>query len=110
MVLIIGKHQIEITEHPQSQDTVYGNEVALTVSATGPDTLSYQWMKDGDNITGECTPTLHIESFSSQHDGDYVCRVSHNGFSVTSNSAKIKGANLQNILSLLNYGSCKVLL
>ena len=48
-------------------------------------------MKDGEDITGECTPILQIESFSPYHDGDYVCRVSNNGFSVTSNFAKLKG-------------------
>ena len=55
------------------------------VTASGPGTLSYQWIKDGDDITdttlpdttGTNTPTLQINCLSPKHDGKYMCVISY---------------------------------
>ena len=68
----------------------------MSVSATGPGTLSYQWMKDGNAIddegyTGATTADLQTSSFSSEHVGGYKCRVSNENDSVCSSSAELTG-------------------
>ena len=87
---------LDIMIHPEDQDAIYENEVALTVSASGPDTLSYQWMKDRDSIIsddyiGVDTHILQITSFSPEHDGQYVCIVSNEYCSLTSKPGHLKG-------------------
>ena len=73
--------------------------MTLSVSATGPGTLFYQWMKDGQaiindknsNCTGVSTPELHISSFSSEHVGVYKCQVSNDYDAKDSNDAELTG-------------------
>ena len=90
-----------ITKHPQSQsDVVYGDWVTLTVSATGLEPLTYQWMKDGEAITENIahvkhfdTPNLLIHPFSPEYEGNYTCVVSNVNKSVKSKSAELKGTS-----------------
>ena len=90
--------------------------MSLSVSATGPGTLSliYQWIKDGEpitddiikypNCTGYDTPTLYISSLSAEHDGNYVCKVSYNeDCSVLSNSVEVRG------MIHFSYSKCNVM-
>ena len=63
--------------------TMDENLVKLTVGATGLGTLSYQWMKDGEDIdttrypncSGVDTAILTIAPFSSEYEGYYSCLV-----------------------------------
>ena len=56
-------------------------------------------MKDGTpvsnnalpNYAGANTSTLHITSFSPEHDGLYMCKVSNNYCSLSSDAAKLCG-------------------
>jgi hypothetical protein len=77
-----------ITSHPISQTIADGGTAILTASATGG-SLSYQWLKNGSNITGANQASFTINSASIDNAGDYSVVV-HNamGF-VTSNVAKI---------------------
>ena len=94
-----GKEPIKITGQPQSQCKVHGDHVTLSVSVTGPGTLSYQWVKDGESITsdkysnctGLSTSELQISSFSSEYVGIYKCRVSNEYDAKDSNNAELTG-------------------
>ena len=86
-----GIEPVKIIKHPQTQCKVYGSDVTLTLSATGPGSLLYQWMKDEEAIIGACNSTYHIESFSYEHSGRYKCQVSNEDCSLISNSAKLEG-------------------
>ena len=82
--------------HPEDHDTIYENDVAFSVSASGPDALSYQWMKDGEPIIGHGyiganLPTLRITSFSLKHEGQYACIVSSQNCSLMSKPGNLKG-------------------
>ena len=76
---------LQITQHPETQSKIYGDEVKLSVSVKGSDLVTYQWWKDGKVITTEdypnCTgidsPTLEISSFIPEYEGSYKCIVSH---------------------------------
>lgn len=69
------------------------------ISATGPGTLSYYWMKDGEAITdnhplnfsGFNTSTLSIASFSPENEGSYTCVVKNEFDLLESSTANLKG-------------------
>ena len=91
---------LEIIEQlPESQNKIYEDEVTLTVTATGPGTLSYQWMKDEERITdhnlpkcsGFTTPNLCLKCFSPEHEGQYMCIVSNEYCTVQSQPGQLKG-------------------
>ena len=74
----------EITSQPQAQ-TVYANSnVSFSVSAEGK-YLTYQWKKDGVDLTGETNATLNItDANATLHDGNYSVVVSNDFGSVES--------------------------
>ena len=88
-----------IEQHPENQNKIYENEVILTVSATGPGTISYQWMKDGEEITSNNVPNcsgfntshLHFNYFSPEHDGKYMCIVSNEYCTLKSRPGQLQG-------------------
>ena len=72
----------------------------ISVSASGPGTLSYTWKKDGKAITakrypnckGVDTDTLSISPFSSLYEGSYSCVITtEGGQSVESEVTKLLG-------------------
>lgn len=92
-----------ITQHPETQNKVSGDEVRLVISASGPSPLTHQWWKDGEPITannypncsGIDSPILDIKPFLPENVGSYKCIVSHAGNTVESRSAQL-------ILGMLN--------
>ncbi len=74
----------EITAQPQAQ-TVYGDSnVSFSVTAEGK-YLTYQWKKDGVDLTGETNATLNItDANATLHDGNYSVVVSNDFGSVES--------------------------
>ena len=64
------------------------------MSAVGCGPLSYEWKKDGEEITHpECTGTksdkLTISCFTNMHQGSYACVVKDNYKSLKSESASL---------------------
>lgn len=73
-----------ITKQPENKLEVYGQEVILSVSATGPETINYQWLRSdmfGTFYTcssaGSQTSSLYFESFSCEDVGRYKCIISN---------------------------------
>ena len=70
--------------------------MTLCVSAVGSGQLSYEWNKDGQEITdqyyytGIDTASLTITSFSQTNEGDYMCIVKSDSTTIQSNSAKVE--------------------
>lgn len=68
---------IIITQQPQSVSALNASSVGFTVAATGTGPLSYQWRKDGSNLTdggnisGSATTTLQLLSVSTNDAGNY---------------------------------------
>ena len=87
---------LTIKTQPESQTKVYGRNITLSMSATGPGILSYKWMKNGyaiedNNVTGINDPVLYINNFSKEHDGEYTCVVSNEHCTLMSNPGRLKG-------------------
>lgn len=81
-----------ITRQPTSVTVTQGNTATFRVEATGTPTPSYQWQKDGQNITatGSNGPTLSIPGAQASNAGTYTCIVSNGvGSPVTSSPATL---------------------
>lgn len=97
-LLVIKLSDIQIKKHPQSDMNIkYHGSVTLSVNAAGPGIkpFRYKWKRNGQDITnpkcsGVDTPTLSIDEFSSEHEGDYTCIVSDDEDNIESLSAELK--------------------
>ena len=75
----------QVKVHPSNQTDVIipGSDVSFSVFATGIAPLSYQWQKDGVNltdegsITGATTATLTITGVMESDEGGYRCVVTN---------------------------------
>jgi len=65
-----------ITRQPASANGIAGGCVTLTVEATGPG-LTYQWLKNGQEIPGATGPTLTLTSLTASSAGSYSVVVSN---------------------------------
>lgn len=64
-----------ITVPPQSRALRVGDHMAFVLSATGSGTLSYQWSKNGGNITGATTTALSFTNLQTTDSGTYTITV-----------------------------------
>lgn len=78
-----------ITQQPEDKIVFLGDPVALSVTASGAGTLTYQWRKfgvdlaDGAGVTGSSTATLSFSSIEASHFGSYDCVIALNGCNFT---------------------------
>jgi Immunoglobulin domain/Regulator of chromosome condensation (RCC1) repeat len=78
-----------ILVQPAAQSAEVGGAVTFSVSASGEAPISYQWRKNGINISGATGSTYTISSVTSNHAGEYTCYVSNYGGGVTSTAATL---------------------
>jgi len=78
-----------ITKQPSNITVSQGQPATFTVSASGTAPLSYQWQKNGVNITGATGATYTITSTSTASAGQYRVVVANAAGSVTSNAATL---------------------
>jgi len=70
------KDKTAIKAHPASQIGCEGSEVTFAVEATGTEPLTYQWKKNGENITGANARTYTLQSIQKEDAGSYHVLVS----------------------------------
>ncbi len=78
-----------ITGHPDGIMATEGDDVSLTVSATGDAPLAYQWKHGSDDIPGATGSTLRLNPLRLSDAGTYSVRVSNAAGSQTSQSAEV---------------------
>ncbi len=79
----------EITQQPTAGTIFADTNHTLSVSAEGK-YLTYQWKKNGANLSGETNSTLSItDANATQHDGNYTVVVSNDFGSVESGEVEI---------------------
>ena len=76
-----------ILTNPASQTVNYGLPAALNVVATGIPDPTYQWIKDGTNLTGATSATVSVPSATLNDAGTYSVVVTTSSGSVTSSPA-----------------------
>ncbi|MDH6342904.1 hypothetical protein M2480_001441 [Parabacteroides sp. PFB2-12] len=77
----------KITKDPSPLSLVEGEELLLSVEATGKN-LTYQWHKDGKKVTGATSSVYKVTALPS-HTGRYSCTVSNHKGSVTSKEVMV---------------------
>lgn len=78
-----------ITVQPHHRRALQGSNIALHVRAAGVQPLTYQWQKDGANLSGKTNATLTLASVQLSDAGAYRVTVSNSGGSVTSAEARL---------------------
>ena len=79
-----------ITTHPAAQTVVTGTPASFSVSASGTAPLSYQWKKNGKDISGATSSTYTTPATSdADKDARFSVMVTNSAGSVTSNEAKL---------------------
>jgi len=84
-----------IASQPVSSAVYAGRTVHFSASATGSPPLTYQWQKngtnlsDGGNISGATTGTLTIGNATAADAGNYTLVVTNSGSTATSNVAAL---------------------
>jgi hypothetical protein len=76
-----------ISGQPQSLVVNQGKSAEFTVTATGSSPIGYQWLKDGQNVTGATASVLRITSTQVSDGGVYRVIVSNSAGSETSSPA-----------------------
>ena len=89
---------------PLAQTVNAGTRVAFTAAATGTSKVSYQWQRNGVNLTGETNATLVFNSAQPANNGDYAVVVSNRSGSQTSRVATLVVLAAPEILSLSGGG------
>lgn len=67
-----------------------GENVTLSVVAGGVPSVSYQWRRNGTNLTGKTTNSLSLPSINRTQAGQYTVVVTNTRGSVTSSNAVVE--------------------
>ncbi|WMJ73330.1 Ig-like domain-containing protein [Cytophagaceae bacterium ABcell3] len=78
-----------IHTQPSAQIVRIGETATFSVSASG-ESLSYQWRKDGEDISGATNSTLTIENVSESDLGSYTVVVSNSYDTIESEAAQLR--------------------
>ena len=95
-----------ITTQPHDTTIVTGGSASFTVAATGSGTLSYQWKKNGTNVSGgqfsgETTATLSITGAVATDTGAYTVVVSNTRNIVVTSTTSSAGNLIMNLAPVI---------
>lgn len=79
---------LTFSQQPLTQTVCLGNRVSFTVVANGVNT-TYQWIKNGQNITNAHAATYTINTAATTDTGHYSCYVTSSCGNATSNMATL---------------------
>jgi outer membrane protein assembly factor BamB/subtilisin family serine protease len=85
----VQANALAITAQPATQTVAPGSTIVLSVAATGPAALSFQWYLNGAPIAGAVNSDYTIPNSSAANDGSYSVTVTSGGSSVTSTAATL---------------------
>ena len=92
----------EISTNPSAVSIIQGTGTTLSVQADGK-FLSYQWQKNGVNISGQNTPSLSLSNSSVGDDANYSVVISNDWGSVTSPLARVTVATTLPTITILGF-------
>ncbi|MDO8539231.1 MAG: immunoglobulin domain-containing protein [Opitutaceae bacterium] len=104
-----------ITSQPRGATVNAGSTLALTVTATGSPTPTYQWRKDGVTLDGATSDSLVLASAGTSAAGNYTVAVANSAGSVTSSTAAVavtsgQPSRLPNLSVRANLGASQTLI
>ncbi len=86
---LAGASAPTISSQPRSQSVAAGSNVTFSVTATGTQPLSYQWQRNGTNLSGATASSYTITNVQSSHAGNYAVIVTNSAGSITSDAASL---------------------
>lgn len=86
-----------ITSQPANLSRCTGQSATFSVTVTGSPTITYQWRKDGVNISGATSSSYTINPVSASDAGVYSCRIFNPCSSILSDSATLTVSQSVNI-------------
>lgn len=89
-----------ISTGPASQTVFVGDNVTMSVAASGTPPLRYLWRLNGSPMSGATNTDLHLNSVTAAQSGSYSVIVSNSAGSITSAPALLRVKNVE-----LYYGS-----
>ena len=78
-----------ITQHPANLTVASGQTATFTVAASGSQPLSFQWQRNGSNISGATNPTLSFTAGGGDNGAMFRSVVTNSFGTATSNSATL---------------------
>ena len=78
-----------ITQHPSSRTVAPGTSVTFSVRASGPSPLSYQWQRNGVNISGATAQDYSVTAATGSNGARFRAIVSNSFGNVLSNEATL---------------------
>jgi hypothetical protein len=89
-----------ITSQPANQFVSVGSNVTLQVSGSGSTPMTFQWLKDGVNISGAVNSMLVLNNIQTNQSGLYKAVLANNFGSKTSAVATVSVAGPPRLLSV----------
>ncbi len=77
------------TTQPSSQAAFVGSVVTLTAAVSSSSAVTYQWQKDGVNVSGATSPILSLSSVQLSQAGSYALIATNSGGATTSAFARL---------------------
>ena len=88
-VSVVSTNEPSITDSPQSQEALTGDNVSFSVAATGTGTLAYQWYFGTGPLGGKTSSTLSLTGVTTNAAGNYFCVVTNSFGNATSAAATL---------------------
>lgn len=85
--LLVVNVPVTLTLQPTPQTVTAGADVTFTVAATGTGPFTYQWQKDGSDLSGATSATLTLSAVQAAQAGAYRCIVTGAAGPVPSSAA-----------------------
>jgi len=89
-----------INRQPQSLSVAAGNTISLAVGVTGTPPFNYQWLYQGNIISGANSQKLTITNAQSANDGVYSVMVSNGAGATNSNFAQVQVLPAKPVISV----------
>jgi hypothetical protein len=99
-----------ITVQPAGASLHAGETLNISVTATGPGALKYQWQKEGTPLADQTNPNLTIASVTSANAGSYTVVVTGSDATVTSSAAAVAVVPLLMKIQQLSSGGATIVM
>ena len=100
---------VSVEVQPMDQFVSAGEMVHLTCNVSGSEPISYQWLKDGQSLTGRIDRALMLFPVSSSTFGEYQCNASNEVNQVLSEVAVIHSegsGRVYTYIAMTYVGAC----
>lgn len=96
LVTFEGALKVEI--HPQPKIGLEGQTIALSAKIIGSEVIIYQWMKDGEPVSGATFPNLILENITAADSGQYSLQGRAGDFFVETHAADLLVRTLEVVI------------